>query len=91
MVKFRKSIAMLLAIALMISCFSLSAIAADDGGTYGVARAHTHSNVLYHATCNGRTQTWYYRCSEPSCSHAYTTTNTCPAGPHSGPCPALPV
>lgn len=47
--------------------------------------------TLYNATCNGTTQTWYYRsCS--ACHANYTTLIPCAGGPHPNrPCIWLPL
>ncbi len=139
MVKFKKSIAIFLAVALMLSCLPLSALAADiepasesacnhenshivlrkasfptGGNSYGCVYelyayavcddcgyevrspgnddvvSYPHSSSIYHATCNGRVQTHYYHCG--NCGYDLGTKPiVCPAGPHSGPCSALPV
>lgn len=49
-----------------------------------------HAPGVKSASCDGTTQTWKYYC-ENCGMHCYDSWVTCPRGPHSGPCPALPV
>lgn len=52
----------------------------------------THKYVVYNATCDGTTQTWYYHCDY--CSHAKPgspTTVTCKRAHINGVCTTLPV
>lgn len=48
-----------------------------------------HSGSLYQATCNGTTQTWYYRCD--TCNGSYYTNTPCPKPHDDGYCNWLPV
>ena len=47
-----------------------------------------HKKDPLSASCNGKMQTLKRQC--PYCLHVFTETNSCPAGPHTGLCPALP-
>ena len=94
-----KKLISLLLCALMVSSLSLAAFAVPAPGN-GVGEvlspcatcSHTQNGtgVLYSATCNGTTQTWYFRCA--NCHRTYTVHYTCPAGPHiSSHCEFLPI
>lgn len=48
-----------------------------------------HNYNLYDATCDGTTQTHYYKCSR--CKHIDTESVRCPNAVHSGTCTRLPV
>lgn len=48
-----------------------------------------HGYGNYSATCNGTLQTIVQRC--PYCQDWRTISRKCPAGPHTGNCPALPA
>lgn len=49
----------------------------------------SHSSVYTDATCTGTTQTIKKYCSV--CVTTYSYTQSCPKGPHTGNCPALPI
>lgn len=58
--------------------------------TEWASTSSAHISNLYHATCNGTTQTWYYWCL--CCQYTLGTSPfTCPGGPHSGSCSWLPI
>lgn len=48
-----------------------------------------HNFNFYKATCDGTTQTWYYRCTHGG--YEKRTYKTCRLGPHTGSCAALPL
>lgn len=57
---------------------------------YTVSDKHTNYKNIYRASCDGTTQTWIWKCN--SClKDGFNSTYRCPAGPHRGGCPALPV
>lgn len=56
----------------------------DEDETIGA-----HNYTLRTATCNGTTQTHYYKCTK--CKHEITETMRCPNAVHSGSCSHLPV
>ena len=59
------------------------------GYTYGPLESHAESSI-YAAECDGTWQTHYCHC--PTCGGNDTIRRVrCPAGPHTGLCPVLPV
>lgn len=56
--------------------------------TYGALQAHNWS--IYAASCDGTMQTLQYHCRTCGGGHK-SDPKPCPAGPHTGGCPVLPV
>ena len=84
-----KKLVSLLLCALMVMSLFATAFAASAAPR--VTCTHPNGWTLYRATCNGTTQTWYYRCAA-NCGATYTDTISCPAGPHNpGHCDRLPI
>lgn len=48
-----------------------------------------HDDVVKHATCDGRTQTWTFRCRYCN-TYTHVEYHACPAAPHGGQCYFLP-
>ena len=57
----------------------------NDLGT--LMRTLPHDTKTLSANCNGRIQTYRRECQR--CYYVWTDSVICPAGPHSGTCPAL--
>lgn len=56
-----------------------------DLGTF--TRFLPHNRKTLSASCNGKFQTYRRQCQR--CDYTWTDSVVCPAGPHSGTCPAL--
>lgn len=56
--------------------------------TYGPLKSHNW--VVYDASCNGTMQTLQYHCRTCGGGHK-SDPKPCPAGPHTGGCPVLPI
>ena len=83
-----KKLVSLLLCALMVMSLFATAFAASVAPRAG---CNHYGGTLYSATCNGTTQTWYYRnCA--GCGGHYTESYRCLAGPHNpARCDALPI
>lgn len=83
-----KKLVSLLLCALMVMSLFATAFAASVSPQ---AQCNHHGGTLYSSSCNGTTQTRYYRhCAE--CGSDYTIFHRCPAAPHNpGHCDRLPI
>lgn len=87
----------LMVLSLFTTAFALPTNGDDDATLNGIRTPSPsfvcvhYGGTLYSATCNGTEQTWYYR-NCVFCKRYYTSTRSCPAGPHNpARCDVLPI
>lgn len=80
---------MLMSLALPALALSPDEDGKDPMSTYAITRGHHY--VLYDASCDGTTQTWYYKCDHDNCNSYMTETHACRGKDHKGGCLWLPI